>query len=455
MNGFNNVKRFAIGLLLSPLLGGFAASDQLHLIEIDPGHSHISGLHARALPGVSDEVHLYSPLSPELVAHLAALTRFNNRLTDPTHWSVQLLAGPDYLESFKQESPGNIVALSGRNEKKLGYIAMALESGQHVFADKPWIISLADLPKLEAALRQAEKKKLVAFDWMTLRGDVAYQLQRDLIRDAAVFGQPAKGSVQEPAVRLENLHALLKFSNGVAQPRPASFLDIRQQGEGLADVGTHLVDLAEWTLFPEQAIDYRSDIHVLKAEHSPLPVSLEQFKQLTGEKQWPAYLQPDIADNKIKYLANGSCVFTIRGVHVLMKVGWQFQAQVGAQDSYLALYRGTRSTIELRAGAEEHYVPEIYVSPGQGVSRAELEMNLKAALARLSGRYTGLSLEEADGRFHVLIPKASRAGDDLQVIFKQFAGFVHDYRTFPPFENANLLTKYYVTTKAVAMARSN
>ena len=39
--------------------------------------------------------------------------------------------------------------------------------------------------------------------------------------------------------------------------RPAWFFDNDEQGEGLNDVGTHLVDLVQWTLFPEQAIDYR------------------------------------------------------------------------------------------------------------------------------------------------------------------------------------------------------
>jgi hypothetical protein len=64
-------------------------------------------------------VNLYSPLTSELAAHLAALAGFNNRSSDPTRWTVRLFAGPDYLERLKQEPTGNIVALSGRNEKKI------------------------------------------------------------------------------------------------------------------------------------------------------------------------------------------------------------------------------------------------------------------------------------------------------------------------------------------------
>jgi predicted dehydrogenase len=44
--------------------------------------------------------------------------------------------------------------------------------------------------------------------------------------------------------------------------RPAWFFDVAQQGEGVADVGTHLVDLIQWMLFPEQAIDYEKDVDV-------------------------------------------------------------------------------------------------------------------------------------------------------------------------------------------------
>lgn len=445
---------YASVVLSATLLQAQRLPDQLRLIEIDPGHSHLSGLHARPLPGVSDEVHVYSPLTAELVSHLSAIARFNHRPAEPTHWQIRLFAGPDYLAALKQEAPGNIVALSGRNEKKISYIQTALEEGQNVFADKPWIIALDDLPKLEAAVNLANRNQLVTYDWMTLRGDMAYQLQRELVMDPSIFGHAVTGSLEQPAVRLENLHALLKWSNGVPQQRPASFLDVRQQGEGMADVGTHLADLAQWTLFPAESIAYGRDIRVLTAAHSPLTLTLEQFTRLTGETTWPEYLAPDLIDNHLRYFANGSCIYTIRGVYVRLKVGWEFEAPPGVSDSYLASYRGTNSQIELRAGAKEHYIPQIYVIPVTGYNAAELDANLKKTVARLHAKYPGLAFEKVNGGFHLLIPRSGRSGDDLQNIFKQFVGFVHDHRTFPTFENTNLIAKYYVTTKAVAMARS-
>jgi len=431
-----------------------AEPEQLRLIEVDPGHSHLSGLHNNMIPGVSEVVHIYSPLSAELTAHLAAIARDNARPENPTRWSVRLFAGPGYLAEMQRESPGGIVALSGRNRANIRYIETALRAGQHVFADKPWIIDSEALPKLEAALKLAHENRLITYDWMTLREDAAYRLVRDLVRQEPVFGAPVPGSLEKPSVQLENLHALLKYSNGVPQKRPASFLDVRQQGEGMADVGTHLADLAQWTLFPGQQISYRSDIHVLQATHSALALTLEQFTRLTGEPAWPEYLRKTVVDGKLTDYTNGSCIYTLRGVHVSLKVRLQFEAPAGELDSYFASYLGTRSLVELRAGPKEHFIPEIYLTPAVSEPAAAWEGSLRLAVSQMQKDYPGLSCEAVGHSFHVLLPKADRGGDGLQKIFKEFAGFVRDPSTFPEFENANLLAKYYVTTTAVALANA-
>lgn len=426
------------------LLALFAAEPvQLRLIEVDPGHPHLSGLHTHMLPGVSEAVHIYSPLSAELTAHLAAITRDNARAENPTHWSVQLFAGPDYLKEMQREPPGGIVALSGRNSSNILYIETALKAGQHVFADKPLIIDSESFPRLEAALKLAHDNHLITYDWMTLRGETAYRLVRDLVRHESIFGKPVPGSVANPSVHLENLHALLKYSNGVPQKRPAFFLDVRQQGEGMADVGTHIADLAQWTLFPDQKIAYRTDVHVLQATHSALTLTLEQFTRLTGESAWPAFLKDHLVDGKLTDYTNGSCVYSLKGVHVSLKVGWQFEAPPGASDSYFASYRGTHALIELRAGPAEHFIPEIYLTPSP--SEATWEAALKS---------TGLSYEKTGNSFHVFPPKADRTTDSLQNIFNEFAGYVRNPTTFPEFETSNLLSKYYITTTAVALANT-
>ncbi|MGO8056564.1 putative oxidoreductase C-terminal domain-containing protein, partial [Rhizobium leguminosarum] len=75
-----------------------------------------------------------------------------------------------------------------------------------------------------------------------------------------------------------------------ALTRPAWFLDTRQQGEGIVDVMTHLVDLVQWECFPGQTIDYAKDISVTNAKRWATPVSLNQFQTITKQDSFPDFL---------------------------------------------------------------------------------------------------------------------------------------------------------------------
>ena len=129
-----------------------------------------------------------------------------------------------------------------------------------MLADKPWVLRPEDLPKLEAALAEADAKKVTAYDIMTERFEITTILQRALVNDPATFGEPIAGTPSSPAVYMESVHHLMKVVAGAPNIRPAWFFDTDEQGEGLNDIGTHLVDLVQWTLFPDQAIDYRNDV---------------------------------------------------------------------------------------------------------------------------------------------------------------------------------------------------
>ncbi len=323
-----------------------AAAGPLSLITFEPGHFHAALFQKEMLPGVSAQVHVYAPVGPDLLAHLKRIAEFNGRAETPTHWQLEVHAGPDGLQRMLSEKPGNVVVLSGNNRGKIDRIEAMVRAGLHVLADKPWIIELADVPKLQAALDTAEQQGVVAFDAMTQRFEITCLLQRELVNlnpalqttkdtkhtkgetdlrrvdfsrwvngrgaaspsffvsfvffvvptalsrvnDRDLFGTCLEGSVSEPAVHLESVHYLLKEVAGVPMLRPVWFFDIRQQGEGLADVGTHLVDLVQWTLFPEQAIDYGPDLHVLRGERWPTVLAREQFQRVTGERDLPDFL---------------------------------------------------------------------------------------------------------------------------------------------------------------------
>src|SRR5208282_6815572 len=97
---------------------------------------------------------------------------FNTRPDNPTAWNIELHAGPGFYERMLQERPGNMVILAGRNRPKMDRIEASIDAGLNVLADKPWIITSRDLPRLERVMREAEKKKLVAYDIMTERFEI-------------------------------------------------------------------------------------------------------------------------------------------------------------------------------------------------------------------------------------------------------------------------------------------
>src|SRR5206468_12315286 len=121
---------------------------------------------------------------------------------------------------------------------------------------------------------------LFGYGCMSGRFEITCSLQRGLVNDAEVFGSILPGSPGEPSVYMESVHHILKLVAGVPNLRPVWFFDIAEQGEALADVGTHLVDLVQWTLFPGRAMDHSVDIRMLSASRWPTALSAAQFRQV-------------------------------------------------------------------------------------------------------------------------------------------------------------------------------
>jgi len=246
----------------------------------------------------------------------------------------------------------------------------------------------------------------------------------------------------------------VKFNDGKLIIRPPWFLDIRKQGEAIADVGTHLVDLEMWTLFPDQAIDYRRDIKVLDATRSPIALTLPQFERLTNVKGWPAFLQESIRDNQLRYFCNNTASYTIRGIYAAISDRWEYESPGALSDSYLVLYRGTRATVRVRQSKLENYVPEIDVIPNDEEKPAAFTAALKRKLKNVSDVYPNLSFRKNGRSIRVIIPDDLRvhAGSTFGQLVEQFLKCVRNPQSLPNWEQPNLLAKYYITTTAVRMA---
>jgi len=430
------------------------AVEQVKLVILDPGHFHAALIQKEMYPWVSKRVAVYAPVGPELADYFNRVTLFNTRAENPTTWELDVHASPGFLEEMLKDRAGNVVVMSGRNRGKIDRILALLEAGMHVLADKPWIIASVDLGKLEAALEMAERKGLVGYDIMTERYEITSILQRILVNEPSVFGRPEHGTAEVPGVTARSIHHIMKLVAGVPIRRAVSFFDVAEQGEGLADVGTHVVDLVQWTLFPDQLLDYRKDIRMLGARHWPTPVSQQGFQRVTGASAFPPALAGHLNGGQLNYHCNNWVHYTLRGIHVKMDILWNWEAPEGAGDVYEAAFRGSKARIEIRQGQEEKHRPELYVVPNGPALSAEVRAALKQKVEALQAEYPGLGVREAAGEALIVIPERYRVGHEAH--FAQVTNRFFDYlkapRSLPAWEKAYMLAKYYVSTRGVEMS---
>lgn len=423
-------------------------------MTLDPGHFHAGLVQKEMYPDVSPTVDVYAPEGPDLDAHLRRIAAFNGRKEDPTSWVLELHTGPDFFERMLRERPGNIVVISGRNRGKIERIGRSVAADLHVLADKPWILNSADLPALDAALSDADRRKVVAYDIMTERFEITSILQRALVNDPAVFGEPLRGSPEDPAVYMESVHHLMKVVSGAPNIRPAWFFDTDQQGEGLNDIGTHLVDLAQWTLFPDQPIDYRRDVRVHSAYRWPTMIPEADFKRVTASDGFPEFLRSRVKGGALEYFCNTYVTYSVKGIHVALNVPWDWEAPSGAGDSHYAVYKGSRARVEVRQSKADSYRTELYVVPNAASDRAAVRAAVEARVAKLQATWPGVAVGERHGDIHIAVPDVLRVGHEAHFaeVTRNFLGYLRTRGTLPAWERPNMLAKYYVTTTGTELS---
>ncbi len=431
------------------------AVEPVRLITLDPGHFHAALIQKEMYPGVSEVVQVFAPVGTDLVAHLNRVAQFNERAERPTRWQLEVHSSPDFMERMLRERPGNVVVLSGRNQGKIDRLQASVNAGLNVLGDKPWIVSANDLPKLEATLAAAATRGLVAYDVMTERFEITTILQKEFVADAAVTGPVVRGTEREPGVYMESVHYLMKTVAGVPNLRPTWFFDAGKQGEGLADVGTHLVDLVPWILFPQQAIDYKTDIRLLAAERWPTAISLADFTRVTGATEFPADLATRVKDGRLQYDGNTSLLYTLRGIHTRVKVSWDYEAAPGEGDRHAAVVRGSRARIEVRQGAAQKHRTELYIVPVSPADHARVAEAAKARVSALQSKFRGLAIEDSGRELHVIVPDEYRTGHEAHFaeVTRQFLEYLRKPNSMPAWEQSAMLAKYYVTTHGVALSR--
>ena len=419
-------------------------------LVLDPGHFHASLVFKHNLEGVDSTIHLYAPDGAEAEQFLGYISDFEEAGT--ASWTVEWEAREDCLQRMISEGKGQAVVLAGNNRRKAGYILESVKAGLNVLADKPMAINSEDYDLLAEAYSLAEEKGLVIYELMTERHDILNIVEKALLNDDELFGQLQTGSPEEPAISMESIHHFYKNVSGTPLVRPEWYYDTEQQGEGIADVTTHLLDLVNWQCFPEEAVDPDEDIEVLKAEHWFTPITLAQYTQSTGAESFPDYLLKDVTDGVLNVYANGRVVYRVKGVNVEVKVIWNYEPPVGGGDCFSCVKRGEKAELREVQDAASGFIKQLYIEDLG--TNPDFEARLDATLGKLSTDYPFLqAVDQGGGLYLIDIPVEKRLGHETH--FSKVASAFLSYlrgAELPSWEYSNSLAKYRVTTKAVEIA---
>ena len=425
----------------------------VRLVTLDPGHFHAALVQKTIYEGVDSVVHVYAPAGSDLQLHLNRINDYNHRSDNPTHWKEEVYAGNDFFEKMLAAKAGNVVMLAGNNREKATYIERSLEAGFNVLADKPMVIDSAGFELLKKAFDSAGHKHLLLYDIMTERFEITTILQRELSMLPKVFGELEKGTPENPAVTKESVHYFYKFVSGNVLTRPDWFMDVTQQGEGIADVATHLVDLVQWICFPDQALDYTKDISVLKAKHWTTDLRLSEFKTITQLDSFPSWLKAStIKDSILPVYCNGTMDYTLRGVHARVTARWDYKAPDGSGDTHYSQLRGTKANLIIRQGPDQQYKPTLYIEPaGKDTSYAT---TLAKQMESITARFPGVGLKKNSAGWEVLVPDKYKEGHEAHFaqVTQNFLNYLKN-GNLPAWEVPCMIAKYYTTTKALEMAR--
>ena len=435
---------------------------RVRFMVVDPGHFH-AGLVLKEMYGgddettgrVDDEVFVYAPDGPELDDFLALVERYNQRKVNPTHWNLQVYRGDDFFKRMIRDHRGNVLVLAGNNQKKTEYILEAVRHGLNVYSDKPMAINGDDFQKLREAFKIADEKGLLLYDIMTERFEITSILQKELMHMPLIFGSLLTGSEDEPAVIKESVHNFFKYVSGKRLQRPPWFFDVEQEGEGLVDVTTHLVDLVQWACFPGEIIDTVRDLKLLDARHWPTLMTPQQFSEVTGVAVYPDYLKKEVNDQgNLEVYSNGVVSYQLKGIHVRVQVEWKYRAPEGGGDTHFSVVRGSLADLEIRQGAPQGFRPELYLIPKK--PSPDYLRQLDQEFKKVAEKYPGITLEKSEGKFRVNIPDHYRNGHEAHFgqVTQNFLKYLHEGH-LPGWEVPDMLAKYYLTTQALQRAHQH
>ncbi len=442
------------------------------LMFLAPGHFHAALTLRERHPLVRDEIAVYASELAEVQEFLGLVESFNARSERPTRWRPVVRVGGHPLERLVAERPGDLVILAGRNDRKMGWIRRLHDAGLPVLADKPWMTGIEAL----ADLRQVLAGPPLALEMMTGRHEITTVIERMLVATPEVFGAFASDAGQA-AITFDSVHHLEKRVNGALLRRPPWYFDVRAQGDGLADIPTHLVDHAQQLVghVPHHAAPPPNDApgtvdHAPAAAQGAVPgetspplleliaarcwataVPREVFARVTGVTDFPSALGGRVDGTSLAYEGNASISFRCGGVLVEVSTRWELTEPAGGGDAHRALLRGTRADIRVEQSAATGWRRRLVLAPRPGATGAEDA--LRRSVAAWQASLPGLAVAPGEWGWELMIPATLRTPHESQFprVLDEFLGHV-ERREWPARRVTDTRAKYELLAQARELA---
>lgn len=94
------------------------------------------------------------------------------------------------------------------------------------------------------------------------------------------------------------------------------------------------------------------------------------------------------------------------------------------------------------------------MEPLNRADQTVFESNLQSAIRKIGEQYPGVSVEPSSGGWEVVIPEKYRVGHEAHFaqVTEKYLQYLIDGK-LPDWERQNMLTKYYLTTRAYKLSR--
>jgi hypothetical protein len=227
---------------------------------------------------------------------------------------------------------------------------------------------------------------------------------------------------------------------------------VRVQGDGLADIPTHMVDQVQQLVAAASRMDVSPPpLELLSARTWPTLVPRGLFARVTGQSAFPAELSEIVKGDELAYRANAELAFRLGAVTAVLDTRWDLSVAPGGGDTHRSVIRGTRAEILVEQHAGTGFRRRLSLVPvgdGDGVRAA-----LENAVATWQTAHPGLDIVAAGAACELRVPRSLDAGHEAHfpLMLADFLALVEGGR-MPPELAAATLAKYTLLAHAAEAA---